>query len=92
MAIRLTAFNVLLAAALIAATGTASAQQYPSRPITLVVPFPPGGSATIIARSIADKLGEALGAQIVVDNYAADVDREEMKWSKLVAAIGLKGE
>jgi tripartite-type tricarboxylate transporter receptor subunit TctC len=64
--------DVLLAAALIAAVATqaapASAQDYPNRPITLVVPFPPGGSATIIARAIADKLGDALGQQIVIDN------------------------
>ena len=46
----------------------AVAQDYPNRPITLVVPFPPGGSTTIVARSITDKLAEILGQQIIVDN------------------------
>jgi tripartite-type tricarboxylate transporter receptor subunit TctC len=46
------------------------AQPYPARPITLIVPFAPGGSASIAARSVADKMSETLGQQIVIDNRA----------------------
>jgi len=65
-------FARALAAALLAvcllATGAASAQTYPSRNITLLVPFPPGGATDTIARIIQDPMQKALGQTIVVEN------------------------
>ena len=58
------------AAALLAAVRKASAEDYPSRQITFIIPFPPGGSTTIVVRSVSDRLGEILGQQIVIDNRA----------------------
>jgi tripartite-type tricarboxylate transporter receptor subunit TctC len=51
-------------------TVPALAQNYPNKPITFMIPFPPGGSTTIVVRSISDKLAEALGQQIIIDNRA----------------------
>ena len=57
-----------LLAACILATGAATAQTYPSRPITLVVPYPPGGATDAIARIIQDSMSQSLGQQIVIEN------------------------
>lgn len=51
------------------AAGAASAQ-YPERPITMIVPFPPGGVTDTVARPIADALGRELGQSVVVENKA----------------------
>ena len=48
----------------------AHADDYPNHPITLIVPFPPGGSTTVMARNVADKMAAALGQSIVVENRA----------------------
>jgi tripartite-type tricarboxylate transporter receptor subunit TctC len=48
----------------------AQAQDYPTRTITLVVPYPPGGGVDAMARVVAEKLTGALGQQVVVDNHA----------------------
>jgi tripartite-type tricarboxylate transporter receptor subunit TctC len=62
--------SLLLPAALFASAQFACAQGYPSRPIRLVAPFPPGGGADISARILADALGPGLGQTAVVDNRA----------------------
>ncbi len=60
----------LIALILAAAASQASAQGYPNKVIKLQVPFAPGGTTDIVARTIADALGKALGQTVVVENKA----------------------
>src|SRR6266702_1445122 len=57
-----------LAFGLPGASDEAQAQSFPSRAITLVIPFAPGGSTSIVGRVIADKMSELIGEKVVVDN------------------------
>lgn len=57
-------------AALAALSVVASAQDYPARPIRMIIPFPPGGSNDVVGRMVATKLGEKIGKQVIVDNRA----------------------
>ena len=64
-------YAVVLLAVFGAILTPATAQDYPNRPITLVVPLPPGGTNDIMARAIADKLSASLGQQVVIENRPA---------------------
>ena len=59
---------VIACAALIAPLCALAQSNYPTRPIRLIIPFPPAGAVDILSRTIAPKLGESLGQQIVTDN------------------------
>ena len=64
-------FARLLAASLLLGASLASlcnAQDYPVKPVRVVIPWPPGGSNDIVGRIVAQKLSEILGQQFVVDN------------------------
>jgi tripartite-type tricarboxylate transporter receptor subunit TctC len=66
-----TALACALGAAAAVATLPAMAQAaYPSKPITLVIPFPPGGATDVLGRVIGKKLGDKLGQSVVIDNRA----------------------
>jgi tripartite-type tricarboxylate transporter receptor subunit TctC len=60
--------NVLFSFAFCSLMGSVVAQPYPSKTITIVVPFPPGGTTDVLARAVANKLGPALGQSVIVDN------------------------
>ncbi len=62
--------STLLATMLLALTSAAGAQDFPTRPVTLVVPFPPGAATDMVARSLADRLAAKWKQSVVVENRA----------------------
>ena len=80
-----TLHGTLLKAAglLLALTTAAAAQDYPNKPVRLIIPFPPGGSNDVVGRLIATHLSERLGKQVVVDNRgAAPAAWSEPRWPR----------
>lgn len=61
-------FSIVAAAVAVAGSGAVLAQAYPSKPIKLVVPFPPGGTTDILARAVGGELSKAWGQQVIIDN------------------------
>src|SRR5215510_14008388 len=55
-------------AALLALSGVARAQDYPARPITMIIPFAAGGPTDVLGRVVAARMSEILGQQVVVEN------------------------
>src|SRR5215831_1943491 len=61
-------FVAAMALSLVAGNAAVQAQTYPSRQITLVVPFPPGGSTDVVGRILAERLRPLLGQPVVIEN------------------------
>jgi tripartite-type tricarboxylate transporter receptor subunit TctC len=62
---------ILTLAAILAGLGATHAQIYPARPITMIVPFPPGGAVDPVARILAERMKMTLGESIVIENVAS---------------------
>jgi tripartite-type tricarboxylate transporter receptor subunit TctC len=62
--------RLLIASMGLAASGVASAQAWPAKPVKIVVPFAPGGTTDVVARMVGQKLGEIWGQSVVVENRA----------------------
>jgi len=62
--------NLLCLLVFFACTGSAQAQGWPTKSVRFIVPFPPGGATDVAARALSDKLTQALGQQVIIDNRA----------------------
>ena len=96
---RLVQFAAVALAGL-ACIGSARSQEWPTRPLTMVVPFSAGGPADTVGRILAPGLSEFLGQQIVIENIggsggmtgsarvASGVDRQQLLWCTLKVHFG----
>ena len=84
----MTSFRSLLAAAFCFVMPLAAAQQFPERPVRLIVGFPPGGGVDIVARQLADKLSETLGQRVIVENRAGAAGNVAMEFVARTQADG----
>lgn len=67
---RISVWPAICIAALVAGIGPAPAQDYPSRPVTVIVPFPPGGASDVVARIVTNQMSAILGQSFVIENVA----------------------
>jgi tripartite-type tricarboxylate transporter receptor subunit TctC len=67
---RVVQISVLAIAVAVTAAVNATAQSYPTRPITIIVPFPPGGNSDLVIRHLADRLSVSLNQPVIVENRA----------------------
>jgi tripartite-type tricarboxylate transporter receptor subunit TctC len=95
--------RLVAALALTFAATAALAQPNPSRPITLIVPFPPGGSTDTVARIMAERMRPILGQPVIIENVGgaggsiavgrvARAAPEVEKWWPIIQAAGVKAE
>lgn len=61
-------FRLALSAAMLLLGASALAQDFPTRPVRIVVPFPPGGGTDVVARAVAPKISETLGQSVIIEN------------------------
>jgi tripartite-type tricarboxylate transporter receptor subunit TctC len=78
------AVSVVAAACFALTAAAASAQQYPVKPVRVVIPWPPGGSNDVVGRIVAQKLSETMGQQFIVDDRggASGDDRRRLRREK----------
>ena len=73
--------RLCLALVMLGLCGRAGSAAFPDRAIHIVVPFPPGGPADVVARIVGPRLGERLGQSVVIDSIAGDQQSLEMSQS-----------